>query len=152
MKIVGPTEEDTHYTADTCGDAGSPRCKQELQSQVDAYEASKLALIEKVIPLGGFWWQLLGHNKPVTPNTGCDPKKDKRCAPPVSSAQCSSMLRAECPAKGSGQKPASWNKMQLFQIQKNGDNFDKVTTAMFADYTAEFLLTRGPYAMLGYSW
>ena len=23
---------------------------------------------------------------------------------------------------------------------------------MFTDYTAEFLLTRGPYAMLGYSW
>ena len=30
--------------------------------------------------------------------------------------------------------------------------FAQVTTAMFADYTAEFLLTRGPYAMLGYSW
>lgn len=27
-----------------------------------------------------------------------------------------------------------------------------VTPAGFTDYTAEFLLTRGPYAILGYSW
>jgi len=48
MQLVGPTEKDKNYIADTCGDATSPKCEQELQSQVDAYEASKLALIEKV--------------------------------------------------------------------------------------------------------
>lgn len=42
--------------------------------------------------------------------------------------------------------------MQLYEIQKNGNNFDGVTARTFTDYTAEFLLTRGPYAMLGYSW
>jgi hypothetical protein len=42
--------------------------------------------------------------------------------------------------------------MQLYTIEKNGDNFAGVTAKIFTDYTAEFLLTRGPYAMLGYSW
>ena len=152
MQLVGPTEEDKNYIADTCGDAASPKCAQELQSQVEAYEANKLALIKKVIPLGGFWWQLLGSNHPVTPNTGCDAKDPKHCSPPVPPTQCAKMLRAQCPPKGSGTTPASWNKMQLYKIEKNGDNFGNVTPAMFVDYTAEFLLTRGPYAMLGYSW
>ena len=151
MQLVGPTEEDKNYIADTCGDAASPECEKELQSQVDAYQASKLALIEKVIPLGGFWWQLLGNNHAVTPNTGC-PANASECNPPVTESQCKSMLRAQCPPKGSGQKPASWSKMQLYKIEKNGDNFGNVSSAMFDDYTAEFLLTRGPYAMLGYSW
>lgn len=153
MTLNGPTEEDTHYIADTCGDAASPRCARDIQSQVDAYQASKLALIEKVIPLGGFWWQLLEKNHPVTPNTGCDRIKDpKHCNPPVSEQQCTRLLRAQCPAKGSGGEPASWNRMQLYTIEKNGNNFEKVTPTMFADYTAEFLLTRGPFAILGYSW
>jgi hypothetical protein len=37
----------------------------------------------------------------------------------------------------------------MYNIVDGGTN---VTAAMFTDYTAEFLLTRGPYAMLGYSW
>ena len=39
-----------------------------------------------------------------------------------------------------------------YNIAKNGDNFAGVTAQTFTDYTAEFLLTRGPYAILGYSW
>merc|ERR1712060_349502 len=38
-------------------------------------------------------------------------------------------------------------KMQMYGIPGTG-----VSTVNFTDYTAEFLLTRGPYAMLGYSW
>lgn len=45
--------------------------------------------------------------------------------------------------------PTSWNKMQMYTVYKGGAN---LTAADFTDYTAEFLLTRGPYAMLGYSW
>ena len=39
-----------------------------------------------------------------------------------------------------------------YNIAKNGNNFAGVTAQTFTDYTAEFLLTRGPYAILGYSW
>ena len=56
-QLVGLTEEDKNFCADICGDAAAPRCVQELQSQVDAYQASKLALIKKVIPLVAAAWQ-----------------------------------------------------------------------------------------------
>ena len=43
-------------------------------------------------------------------------------------------------------------RVDRYNIAKNGDNFAGVTAQTFTDYTAEFLLTRGPYAILGYSW
>merc|ERR1719301_98037 len=58
--------------------------------------------------------------------------------------QCKQTLRALCVPK-----PTSWNRMQMYNIPKGGAG---VTPAGFTDYTAEFLLTRGPYAILGYSW
>ena len=67
-------------------------------------------------------------------------EKDKRCSPPVSEAMCKKMLRNQCQPK-----PGSWDKMQLYSIAKNGENFAGVTPQIFTDYTAEFLLTRGPY-------
>jgi hypothetical protein len=66
-------------------------------------------------------------------------EKDKRCSPPVSEATCKKMLRNQCQPK-----PGSWDKMQLYSIAKNGENFAGVTPQIFTDYTAEFLLTRGP--------
>jgi hypothetical protein len=53
-------------------------------------------------------------------------------------------LREYCVAE-----PSQWSNYVLYDIPKGGTN---VSAAMFTDYTAEFLLTRGPYAMLGYSW
>ena len=100
-----------------------------MESQVAAYEESKAALIKKVVPMGGFWWQLMGHNSPVTPNTGCNATTDpKHCKPPVSEATCKAMLRRQCQPK-----PSSWNKMQLYSIQKNGNNFNGVTAQTFTD-------------------
>merc|ERR1712083_442004 len=59
-------------------------------------------------------------------------------------AQCRQTLRSLCMPK-----PKSWKRMQMYNIPKGGSG---VTPAGFTDYTAEFLLTRGPYAILGYSW
>ena len=53
---TGPTEEDTNYIADTCGSNTSKACTDDMRSQVDAYQASVLALKKKVVPMGGFWW------------------------------------------------------------------------------------------------
>lgn len=148
-----------------------------------------------------FYRRLMGHNDPVTTNAGCDPEDWVHCKAPVSAESCKAMLRRQCQPK-----PSSWNKMQLYSIQKNGNNFAGVTAKVFTDYTgksgavtmrtlqnvlyhtvavyqnitctqaswengpsmltgafvcileflalfpAEFLLTRGPYAILGYSW
>ena len=106
----------------------------------------------------------------------------KHCKPPVSATQCAAMLRSQCQPKPSSwnkmqlcaptaqpfaahvtsrAKTAAicfrsyvaadgpWGR---YNIAKNGDNFAGVTAQTFTDYTAEFLLTRGPYAILGYSW
>jgi len=98
--------------------------------------------------MGGFWWQLMGHHAMVTPNTGCDSTSGRHpCKPPVFEKQCNSLLRAQCTPK-----PLSWSKMTMYNIERNGDNFANVSAKTFTDYTAEFLLTRGPYAILGYSW
>merc|ERR1712080_227320 len=59
-------------------------------------------------------------------------------------AKCKSTLRGLCVPT-----PKSWNRMQMYNVPSGGKG---VTPAGFTDYTAEFLLTRGPYAILGYSW
>eukprot|EP01052_Picozoa_sp_SAG31_P053553 SAG31_NODE_13791_length_846_cov_2.890228_1_plen_149_part_00 len=59
-------------------------------------------------------------------------------------AGCLAKLRELCVPK-----PKQWNKMQMYNIGQGGSG---VSASNFTDFTAEFLLTRGPYAMLGYSW
>ena len=44
---------------------------------------------------------------------------------------------------------STWNRFQLYSIPNGGKG---ATPQCFTDYTAEFLLTRGPYALLGYTW
>jgi hypothetical protein len=57
-------------------------------------------------------------------------------------ATCRAYLAAQCvPA------PAAWNRFVGYAIPGGGF---KMTTQGFTDYTAEFMLTRGPYAILGY--
>ena len=129
MELNGPTEEDSHYIADT---GASP---QDMQDQVDAYRQSMNELIRAVIPLGGFFWQLLdggGARLNTDINKTTDP------------ASCLSILRSACVAA-----PAGWKRYQLYNIPNGGKG---ASAQCFTDYTSEFLLTRGPYAMLGYSW
>ena len=45
--------------------------------------------------------------------------------------------------------PSTWNRFQLYSIPNGGMG---ASSQCFTDYTAEFLLTRGPYALLGYTW
>eukprot|EP00658_Telonema_sp_P-2_P021045 TRINITY_DN18350_c0_g1_i1.p2 TRINITY_DN18350_c0_g1~~TRINITY_DN18350_c0_g1_i1.p2 ORF type:complete len:446 (+),score=85.89 TRINITY_DN18350_c0_g1_i1:170-1507(+) len=125
MTLSGPTEEDTHYIADT---GATP---EEMAAQVEAYQESMQELIKAVIPQGGFWWQLMdgGGMKGLAS---------------MNQSACEFTLRQLCVPT-----PQTWTKMQMYNIPNGGTN---VTAEEFTDYTAEFLLTRGPYAMLGYSW
>lgn len=129
MKITGPTEEDKNYIADT---GASPA---EMQAQVDAYQDTIQKLREKLIPLGGFYWQLMDSR-------GAELNQDINKT--MDAATCKSFLQARCVANSS-----AWKKFQLYNIPHGGTG---VTAQGFTDYTAEFLLTRGPYAILGYSW
>eukprot|EP00040_Diaphanoeca_grandis_P027318 m.155154 g.155154 ORF g.155154 m.155154 type:complete len:642 (-) comp30927_c0_seq1:241-2166(-) len=129
MTPNGPTEEDKNYIADT---GASP---EDMAAQVAAYRESVLALKEKVIPMGGFWWQLM--------DTG-GMKLNGQSESPVSPDECKTTLKSLCVPE-----PSGWKRLQMYNIPHGGKN---CTAQNFTDYTAEFLLTRGPYAMLGYSW
>jgi hypothetical protein len=129
MEMNGPTEEDPNYIADTGAST------QDMQEQVDAYQESMNALIETVIPMGGFFWQLMdgsGAHLNSGINTTVDP------------TTCETYLRSVCVPN-----PSIFKRFMLYNIPNGGKG---ASTQSFTDYTAEFLLTRGPYALLGYSW
>lgn len=124
MQITGPTEEDKHFINDT---GSSP---QDMQDMVDAYNANIAALKEATVKNGGFYWQMIRGRGPQV--------KDMR---PSQSATCASTLRSYCT-----DNPAPWNNAQLYQVQPTD------AAANVTQYTSEFLLTRGPYAWIGYGW
>jgi len=126
MTPHGPTEEDKNYIADT------GVTQADVNTQVAAYKASMVALIKKVVPMGGYWWQLM------------DGGGNKLAGKKVAAAQCEATLKQMCV-----DKPPAWNRMTMFNIPHGGKGLKQ---PQLLDYTAEFLLTRGPYAMLGYSW
>jgi hypothetical protein len=119
-----------------CHSSESRMCgAQDMQDQVDAYQASMVALIEAVIPLGGFYWQLMdgsGARLNSGINTTVDP------------ATCTTYLRSVCVSN-----PSIFKRFMLYSIPNGGKDASEQS---FTDYTAEFRLTRGPYALLGYTW
>jgi hypothetical protein len=131
MTPHGPTEEDRNYMADTGADDA------DMQTQVAAYKTSMTALVKKVLPMGGYWWQLMD-------GSGIKLAAPPRRGKPATPAQCKSTLAGLCT-----EKPAFWNRMAMYNIGGGGKGLNETD---LKQYTAEFMLTRGPYAMLGYSW
>jgi hypothetical protein len=125
MTIHGPTEEDKFYQVDTGATS------DEMAAQVAAYRESMIQLTKKVVGMGGFWWQLMddGNMKGLAQMTA---------------DQCTATLRQLCVPT-----PKVWNRMQMYVIPGGGLG---ISAQGFTDYTTEFLLTRGPYAIIGYSW
>ena len=115
-----------------------------MVAQVAAYKETIYQLTKKVVPMGGFWWQLMDSGGMKLNNQGTPGKVQ-----PTSAAECKTTLRSLCVGANTSATPSAWNRMQMFNVPSGGNG---VTPQQFTDYTAEFLLTRGPYAMLGYSW
>jgi len=129
MTLNGPTEEDSNYIADT---GASPA---DMQAQVDAYRTTITAFNQAVHAAGGFTWMMMDWGG-ARLNTGINNTTDPD--------SCKAILAASCvPA------PPRWNRFQGYAIPHGGFT---MTPQGFTDYTAEFLLTRGPYAILGYTW
>jgi len=121
MTLNGPTEEDKNYIADT---GASP---QDMQDQVNAYRESMNQLISTVIPMGGFFWQLMDGGGAVL-NTGINATTDPN--------SCMTYLRnTACVANSSMTK-----RFYLYNVPNGGFG---ASPQCFTDYTAEFLLTRG---------
>ncbi len=129
MTLNGPTEEDSNYIADT---GATPA---EMTDQVAAYRETIAEFNVAVHAAGGFTWMMMSWNG-ASLNTGINNTTDP--------ASCKAHLATTCvPA------PSSWNRFQGYAIPGGGF---KMTPQSGTDYTAEFLLTRGPYALLGYTW
>jgi hypothetical protein len=129
MTLNGPTEEDSNYIADT---GASP---EDMQAQVDAYRTTIVQFNEAVYAAGGFTWMMMDWGG-ARLNTGINNTTD-----PVT---CKAVLASSCTTT----PPTRWNRFQGYAIPGGGFG---MTPQGFTDYTAEFLLTRGPYALLGYT-
>jgi hypothetical protein len=86
MTPNGPTEEDKNYIVDTGAST------EDMQVFVAAYQESMQQLIKTVIPMGGFFWQLMDGGGAVL-NTGINNTTDP--------ASCMSYLRDVCVANSS---------------------------------------------------
>jgi hypothetical protein len=137
MSLSGPSEEDKNYIVDTGASAAS------MMAQTAAYRETIWQLTKKVLPMGGFWWQLMdSRGVKVNPTGGWNSGQNQSVPPPA----CKAALDAVCVGANASATPSSWNRMQMYNVPNGGS---AVTVQGFTDYTAEFLLTRGPYAMLG---
>ena len=130
MGMGGPSEEDKNYVVDTGASLAS------MADQVAAYRQSMYDLTKKVVPMGGFWWQLMDG-------------RGSKLAGGVSAEVCKSTLEVSCVGANASATPPTWSRMQMYNVPGGGKG---LSPENFTDYTAEFLLTRGPYALLGYSW
>ena len=114
-----------------------------MMAQTAAFQESMYQLVKKVVPLGGFWWQLMDGNGVKLNPTGAWNTGANISVPP---SKCKAVLEQLCVGANASATPSAWNRMQMYTVPNGGKN---VTSQGFTDYTAEFLLTRGPYAMLG---
>ena len=117
MTPHGPTEEDRNYMADTGADDA------DMQTQVAAYKTSMTALVKKVLPMGGYWWQLMD-------GSGIKLAAPPRRGKPATPAQCKSTLAGLCT-----EKPAFWNRMAMYNIGGGGKGLNETD---LKQYTAEF--------------
>lgn len=129
MTMNGPTEEDSNYIAD-CGFS-----QQEMADQVGAYRETINQFNQAVVKNGGFTWMMMNWRGALV-NTGVNKVADP--------ATCKAALASACVAS-----PPDWKRFMGYAIPGGGFG---MTNQSFTDWTSEFLLTRGPYAILGYTW
>ena len=118
-----------------------------MQDHVDAFHANIGKLQRKVVEMGGFYWQMIqGFGPQVAPVTNA---QHQHCHKPrprnVTTSQCKETLRTWC--SNSTSNPATRVAHLYFQCPLAMQQSEVAESA-----TAEFLLTRGPFAWIGYGW
>lgn len=122
MTLLGPSEEDPHFISDTGSTA------QDMADHTAAYQANMAALRAKIVASGGFSWQQMENGPGIARGS-------------LAPAVCTATLREYCTSQ-----PRAWETMNHFDVAL-GDAISRGE-----QYTAEFLLLRGPYSIIGYSW
>ncbi len=116
----------------------------DMQAHVDAFHANIARLQRAVVDRKGFYWQMIqGRGPKIRPvvrnHTTCHEPAPRQVSP----AQCATTLREWCVPE-----PEPWRVAHLYTVCAS--EMVNVSTASAA--TAEFLLTRGDYAWIGYTW
>lgn len=133
MTLQGMTEGAPYPT--WVEDTGSS--PQDMTDHVNAYHANIARLQKKLVPMGGFYWQMIhGRGPMVRPTIG----HGKRPPHNVTTEQCKSTLRQFCVPE-----PSAWHVASLYQCYPGDPSSGEQAVA-------EFLLTRGDFAWLGYGW
>lgn len=118
---------------------------QDMQDHVDHFRANTARLQREVVSKGGFYWQMIrGDGPKVRPvsqslNGGCNSPKPRN----VTTAQCAATLRQWCTPE-----PAAWRVAHTYLVCAE----EMIDLNVARDATAEFLLTRGDFAWIGYGW
>lgn len=136
MTVNGMTEGAPYPTF--VEDTGSS--PQDMQDHVDHFQTNVGKLQREVVSKGGFYWQMIrGEGPMVRPVTtvGCGKPHN------VTAAQCAATLRQWCTPK-----PAAWRVAHKYFVCAQ----EMIDSDLARDATAEFLLTRGDYAWIGYDW
>jgi hypothetical protein len=105
-----------------------------MADQVAAYHETINQLNQAVVKSGGFTWMMMAWDG-ARVNAGVNKVVDP--------ATCKAALASACVAA-----PPQWKKFTGYAIPAGGFG---MTPQGFTDWTSEFLLTRGPYAILGYT-
>lgn len=109
---------------------------EEMQDHVDAFRKNIAKLQKATVKNGGFYWQMITGRGPLI-----RPSVDRKGPHNVTAAKCAATLRQQyCVAS-----PDVWRVAHLYQTWPTDPNIGEQATA-------EFLLTRGDYAWIGYSW
>ena len=98
----------------------------EMKDHVYAYWANIAELYDKIVQKGGFAWQMFGKGPALWEQN-------------VSA--CAATLRSWCTENGTSDQQAAQYEVKASDALANA-----------TQYTANFLISRGPYAWLGYSW
>lgn len=150
MSVRGPSEENPNFIADT---GSTP---QDMQDHVAAYTANMARLTDAVVGAGGFYMQLTQRGPQIRP-IAADCYND--CGN-VTPKQCAATLREDwCVAEPPAWKNAATYLMRPVQSSTNtnmthgdedGSGSIRVNPVSATQAAAQFLLTRGPYAWIGY--
>jgi hypothetical protein len=131
MTLHGPTEEDSHFIADT---ASTPA---EMQEHVAAYNANMRRLELELVAQGGFWHQAMKPGPRIRPIRD-DCYHD--CGN-VTAMECAATLREIWCVP----EPEPWKSATQYFMRPTSATKESETQA-----TAQFLLTRGPFAWIGF--
>eukprot|EP00911_Craspedida_sp_UC1_P002171 UC1_evm2s1666 len=117
----------------------------DMQAHVDAFHTNIARLQRALVERKGFYWQMIQGTgpkiRPVVLNhtTTCHEPKPRQLSP----AQCATTLRKWCTPD-----PEPWQVAHLYFVCAS----EMVNASKASAATAEFLLTRGDFAWIGYTW